>query len=463
MKTKEGGQNISTGRHSMSSVFYVFTALVMTVYLFVCPISAYAAKDEVGSFRLQNAVDYSGDCDTNSNSKSTTPTATGSGAGANCAAVPLPASIPEYWRNLIDQTAAQYPDVDRRTVAAELWVENRGWPDPNKQWATSSSSAKGPWQFIPSTWASMATDGDGDGVADINNPKDEVHAAFKHNKGTACKPILEGATGNAQADYDNVPFVRDGTNTLMSSIANYNGSGTDDGVAIGKQGRGQNPDYVKMAYWLIATDFKQTIDVETGQMIDATSAGAAANTAATPVANQPGTGNTSPNCAPAATAAPTSTSNSNGNGSSTGQFANPLPTGILTDCYETVRSNGQHLAIDLSDVGGSGPGGPALASDGGVVTLVENGNYGGYGKTVIVKHSNGYYTRYSHLSSTSVAVGDNVTKGQPVGITGSSGLSGGTHLDFGISKNPAVPRDATAENPLNHIDRSTINGASQCE
>ena len=347
-----------------------------------------------------------------------------------------------------------YPDVDRRTVAAELYVENRGWPDPNKKWATSPAGAQGPWQFMPSTWASMQTDGDGDGIADPLNPKDEVHAAFKHNKGTACKPILEGATGNAQSDYDNVAFQRDGTSTLMSSIANYNGRGAQDGVAIGKQSRGENADYVKMAYWLIATDFKQTIDPETGEMIDTkdNSKGAAAESsmAASETAGEAA-------CEDESTAMGSTAS---GNGSSTGTFANPLPTGQLTECYD--GRGGSHKAIDISDTSGTGAGGPALASDGGVVSMVDDGDYGGFGKTVIIKHENGYYSRYSHLDSISVKQGDKVAKGDKVGITGNTGSSHGTHLDFGISKDPGVPNNGSAEDPLKFIDKNTINGAGQC-
>lgn len=43
--------------------------------------------------------------------------------------------------------------------------------------ATSSKGAQGPMQFMPSTWPSYATDGDGDGLADINGVEDAIFSA----------------------------------------------------------------------------------------------------------------------------------------------------------------------------------------------------------------------------------------------------------------------------------------------
>jgi hypothetical protein len=43
--------------------------------------------------------------------------------------------------------------------------------------ATSHKGAQGPMQFLPSTWAAYAVDGDGDGVADINNVVDAIFGA----------------------------------------------------------------------------------------------------------------------------------------------------------------------------------------------------------------------------------------------------------------------------------------------
>lgn len=64
-----------------------------------------------------------------------------------------------------------------------------------------------------------------------------------------------------------------------------------------------------------------------------------------------------------------------------------------------------------------------------------SGWYKSYGKTVIVKHENGYKTLYGHLSDIKVKKGDKVMTGQLIGLTGSTGRSTGPHLHYEIIKN----------------------------
>lgn len=56
------------------------------------------------------------------------------------------------------------------------------------------------------------------------------------------------------------------------------------------------------------------------------------------------------------------------------------------------------------------------------------GEQGGYGLTVVVDHADGLQTRYAHLSSTSVNMGDRVSPGQLIARAGSSGRATGPHL-----------------------------------
>lgn len=56
------------------------------------------------------------------------------------------------------------------------------------------------------------------------------------------------------------------------------------------------------------------------------------------------------------------------------------------------------------------------------------GEQGGYGLTVVVDHPDGFQTRYAHLSSIDVQIGDSVGRGQPLARSGSSGRSTGPHL-----------------------------------
>ncbi len=62
-----------------------------------------------------------------------------------------------------------------------------------------------------------------------------------------------------------------------------------------------------------------------------------------------------------------------------------------------------------------------------------NGQKGGYGKTIIVRHGNGYKTLYGHLSSYGkYKVGNRVKQHDVVGYVGSTGLSTGNHLHYTI-------------------------------
>jgi len=58
----------------------------------------------------------------------------------------------------------------------------------------------------------------------------------------------------------------------------------------------------------------------------------------------------------------------------------------------------------------------------------------GYGNQVVVKHSNGYKTRYAHLKSINVKKGEKVKAKQSIATLGSSGLTTGPHLHYEILK-----------------------------
>lgn len=98
------------------------------------------------------------------------------------------------------------------------------------------------------------------------------------------------------------------------------------------------------------------------------------------------------------------------------------------------------------DIGGVGTTSAALATKSGKVIIAKTvvyGSYGGsgYGNYVVLDHGGGYTTLYAHLSSVSVSVGDMVTQGDTVGITGSTGNSTGPHLHYevminGVNQNP---------------------------
>ncbi|MEM8613005.1 MAG: peptidoglycan DD-metalloendopeptidase family protein [Cyanobacteria bacterium P01_H01_bin.105] len=73
---------------------------------------------------------------------------------------------------------------------------------------------------------------------------------------------------------------------------------------------------------------------------------------------------------------------------------------------------------------------PILATADGVVGRAEY--YGGYGKTVTLKHGYGYETLYAHMSEIAARSGDKVKRGDVIGYLGNTGRSSGPHLHYGV-------------------------------
>lgn len=95
--------------------------------------------------------------------------------------------------------------------------------------------------------------------------------------------------------------------------------------------------------------------------------------------------------------------------------------------------------------------------------IVYAGVKGGYGKTVEISHNNGIKTLYAHMSSFAkgIRTGVYVKKGQLIGRVGTTGVSTGPHLHFGVYKNnrPINPLGSirTAKNELKGKDKQAFN------
>jgi len=80
------------------------------------------------------------------------------------------------------------------------------------------------------------------------------------------------------------------------------------------------------------------------------------------------------------------------------------------------------------------------ARDGEVVSVVEKNNDGtrvpGEENVVVIKHSDGTFGRYYHLTKQGalVSVGDKVKQGDRIALSGNSGASAGPHLHFDVTK-----------------------------
>jgi murein DD-endopeptidase MepM/ murein hydrolase activator NlpD len=78
-------------------------------------------------------------------------------------------------------------------------------------------------------------------------------------------------------------------------------------------------------------------------------------------------------------------------------------------------------------------GAPVAAVAPGTVTLA--GWAGGGGRTVRIRHNNGYESEYLHLSAIHVRTGARVSQGDVIGRVGATGLATGPHLHYGLRKN----------------------------
>ncbi len=96
------------------------------------------------------------------------------------------------------------------------------------------------------------------------------------------------------------------------------------------------------------------------------------------------------------------------------------------------RSQGLHghNSIDFAAPAGT----PIYAAATGVVIISksDDGWNGGYGNYVVLKHSNGVQTLYSHLKDVYVSVGDSISQNEQVGTVGNTGKSTGNHLHFEV-------------------------------
>ncbi|MFI9567198.1 transglycosylase family protein [Streptomyces rishiriensis] len=80
--------------------------------------------------------------------------------------------------------------------------------------------------------------------------------------------------------------------------------------------------------------------------------------------------------------------------------------------------------------------------------VVSAGWGGSFGYQVVIRHADGRYTQYAHLSAISVRDGQSVSCGQRIGRSGSTGNSTGPHLHFEVRTGPGFGTDI---DPLSYL------------
>ncbi|MGW3308455.1 M23 family metallopeptidase [Streptomyces sp. NPDC001073] len=108
-------------------------------------------------------------------------------------------------------------------------------------------------------------------------------------------------------------------------------------------------------------------------------------------------------------------------------FVSPVTGSYVSTGYKTggsLWSSGAHTGIDFHASTGTSV--HAVGSG----AVVDTGWGGSYGNQVVIKMADGMYTMYGHLSSIGVSVGQSVTPGQQIGLSGATGNVTGPHLHF---------------------------------
>ena len=117
----------------------------------------------------------------------------------------------------------------------------------------------------------------------------------------------------------------------------------------------------------------------------------------------------------------------------TNDFILPLQNIFITDPYGYSRQTGAysipHKGVDYKAAIGT----KVTAINSGIVRIVHG--YTDYGNTIVIDHGLGVMSFYLHLSKINVKVGDSVTRGQIIGLSGDSGYTMGPHLHLSIRIN----------------------------
>lgn len=101
------------------------------------------------------------------------------------------------------------------------------------------------------------------------------------------------------------------------------------------------------------------------------------------------------------------------------------------------RGQGNHAGLDIAIPQGT----PVYAAASGVVRSASASPAGAMGIYAAIQHGNGLVTRYLHFSQLLVSPGQQVSKGQEIGLSGNTGLSTGPHLHFDVK----VPNEAVVD------------------
>ncbi|MFD8234366.1 M23 family metallopeptidase [Streptomyces sp. NPDC059696] len=119
-------------------------------------------------------------------------------------------------------------------------------------------------------------------------------------------------------------------------------------------------------------------------------------------------------------------------------FVAPISGSYVSTAYKAssgLWSSGSHTGVDFHAASGTSVHAVGMGE------VVEAGWGGSYGNNIVIKMNDGTYTQYGHLSSIGVSVGQKVTPGQQIGLSGATGNVTGPHLHFEARTSPEYGSD----------------------
>ncbi|MEU1616076.1 transglycosylase family protein [Streptomyces sp. NPDC005722] len=130
-------------------------------------------------------------------------------------------------------------------------------------------------------------------------------------------------------------------------------------------------------------------------------------------------------------------------------FVAPVSGGLGTPYHRSGAhwASGYHTGQDFTVPTGTSV--KAVAAG----TVVEAGWGGAYGYQVVIRHHDGMYTQYGHLSSLTVRAGQSVAAGRQVGRSGSTGNTTGPHLHFEVRSGEGYGSDV---DPVAYLRRHGV-------
>ncbi len=133
-----------------------------------------------------------------------------------------------------------------------------------------------------------------------------------------------------------------------------------------------------------------------------------------------------------------------------GEWTKPVAAPLGTPYHQSggMWSSGYHTGIDFA----VGVGTKIRAA--GPAKVVSASRVNSYGRQVILRHADGMYTQYAHMSELKVSAGDTVKGGEVIGLSGADGNVSGPHLHFEVRTGPGYGTDIA---PLPYLRKKGVN------